>query len=302
MEGKNEIYLLDLHFQGMPETIASYLMDSSEGLILFECGPHSSLNNLEEALFKYGAKMEDIKHLFLTHIHFDHAGAAWAFAEKGSQVYVHPFGYPHLQNPEKLLSSATRIYGNKMDSLWGEIRPINESQLLQVEDGQEFEIGEHRIIAHYTPGHAKHHIVWQIGDRFICGDLAGCKLLNGPVVPPCPPPDINIEQWVESINKIKQLKPSKLYLSHFGIVDQNIEAHFEALEKELHIWLAYIKPYFEHGILPEDASKEFQVFNDDKIRAAGGDDELVLKYSLANPAWMSVFGLYRYLKKRQSAT
>ena len=293
------IKILDLNFQGVPETIAAFLMETSEGLVLFESGPHSSIANLETALAEHNYKLSDIKHLFLTHIHFDHAGGAWALAQNGTQVYVHPRGYKHLLDPERLYSSAKRIYGDAMDMLWGKMEAIPANLLHEVQDREVFRIGEHEIEALHTPGHASHHIAWKIGKVLIAGDVAGCKIGRGPVVPPCPPPDIDIELWVKSIEMIRRAKIEKMFLVHFGEVSE-INSHLDHLEATLWSWAAFMKPFFEnktpiHKIIPD-----FGDFADQQLRDAGvSDDSLLEKYATANPSFMSVAGLMRYWEKKE---
>ena len=207
------IKTIDLLFQGMVETIAAYVLETEEGPVLFETGPHSTLPILESGLKDLGYTTKDVRHVFLTHVHLDHAGRAWYFAEQGAKVYVHPKGVKHLHSPERLMASAARIYKDMMDQLWGEMKAIPLDHLLSTEDLALIKIGEHEIIGHHTPGHAVHHIAWQIGKDLICGDVGGIKIKDGPVVPPCPPPDINVEDWQESISRLRSLNPERLHRS-----------------------------------------------------------------------------------------
>src|SRR5262249_13735426 len=153
---------------------------------------------------------------FLTHIHLDHAGAAWAMAEMGANIYVHPRGYAHLADPSKLMASAKRLYQDQMDALWGTMKPIPAQQLVQVENGQKFTAGELEMVGWHTPGHAYHHIAWQCGKLVFTGDVGGVSIEGGPVQPPCPPPDIDPPAWKKSIELLRELQPERLYLSHFG--------------------------------------------------------------------------------------
>ncbi len=226
------INVIDLHFLGNEETIAAFLIETSAGPVLVETGPHSTLPQLEAGLARHGYQSSDIKHVFLTHIHLDHAGAAWYFAQMGAKVYVHPRGYKHLASPEKLMNSARMIYQDKMDELWGQMNPIPEAQLHSVDDLSDFTIGDTTFKAHYTPGHAVHHIAWQLGDALFAGDVAGVMINKGPVVPPCPPPDINVEDWQNSIRRIEGLNLARLYLTHYGEVNE-IAVHLAGLESSL---------------------------------------------------------------------
>lgn len=290
------LHLLDLHFK-TDHTIAAFLVETSAGPVLIECGPHSVFPQLEAGLKAHGYAVRDLQHLFLTHIHFDHAGAAWALAEQGVQVHVHPAGYKHLLSPERLYQSAQRIYGDQMESLWGLMKGIAADRLHQVEDEQVITVGDQAFQALYTPGHAVHHIAWQWGDVIFTGDVAGVRIQNGPVVPPCPPPDIFLEAWRHSIARLRAARPQMLYLTHFGTVE-NVEEHLDQLEAMLSDWAAWMKGPFEAGRKPEDITPEFQAYAAQQLRAHGLDQHGLDQYEAANPAWMSVAGLLRYWKKR----
>ena len=293
------IQTIDLGFH-FADTIASYVLETDEGLVMVECGPHSTFANLEFGLKKLGYQAGDVKHLFLTHIHFDHAGAAWAFAKLGATVYVHPRGWKHLQDPTRLYNSAKRIYGDMMEKLWGEMHGIEASRLKAVEDQEVIQIGDKQFIAWHTPGHASHHIAWQLGDVVFTGDVAGCKILDGLVVPPCPPPDINLELWLDSIGKLRKMNPRVMYLTHFGPVTE-INTHLDQLAEILSDWANWIKPHWEAGRSPEDVTAEFQAYADEQLRKTGVGEDIVERYNAANPAWMSVAGLMRYWQKKAEA-
>ncbi|MFK7925238.1 MAG: MBL fold metallo-hydrolase [Bacteroidia bacterium] len=291
------IHTLDLEFQ-VPQAIAAFVIETTEGPVLVETGPHSVLPRLSAELKNLGYELGDIKHVFLTHIHFDHAGAAWALAQAGAKIYVHPRGYKHLLDPSRLYGSAKRIYGDMMETLWGLMEPIPADQLEAVEDEREIQVGEHTFKALHTPGHASHHIAWQLGEIIFAGDVAGCKIDGGPVVPPCPPPDINIEQWVDSINILRAQQPKQLYLTHFGPID-TVTTHLDELEAMLHDWANWIKPHYEAGKKPEEVVSEFQAYANQQLMAAGLDEQGAARYEAANPSYMSVAGLMRYWHKKE---
>ena len=291
------IHTLDLHFLGIQQAIASFLIETSDGPILIETGPYSTYDNLRLAVQKAGFDLADIQHVLLTHIHFDHAGAAWALAEQGAKIYVHPFGVRHLASPQKLWESAKRIYQDEMDRLWGEMKPIPESQLQAVEDGNELTFDDTKIIAHHTPGHAVHHIAYQLGDVIFTGDVGGVQINGGLVEPPCPPPDINLEDWQNSIQLLRGLDPRALYLTHFGRVE-NIDTHLNHLEEQLLDWAEWIKERIEAGQSSEELVPQFQAYVADQLRTKGADEETIQQYEAANPSWMSVAGLMRYWKKK----
>lgn len=291
------VHTLDLHFQ-VPNSIAVYVLETSDGPVLVETGPHSRFEHLEGELEKIGYKVSDIKHVFLSHIHFDHAGAAWAFAEAGATIYVHPRGWKHMHDPERLYNSAKRIYGDMMEPLWGIMKAIPEELLIAVEDEQEIEVGGKTFKAWHTPGHANHHIAWQVDDIIFTGDVGGCRIPNGPVVPPCPPPDINVEAWMNSIRILKEQNPRLLYLTHFG-VEENPMEHLDRLEFIIKDWAAWMKPQWEAGREVKDITPEFLAYTSEQLREAGVTDEIELrKYEAANPPYMSVAGLMRYWQKK----
>lgn len=283
------IHTIDLHFQDTPGTIAAFLVESQVGPIIIEPGPHSTFPKLQAGIEALGYRVEDVRHVFLTHIHLDHAGAAWAFAAHGAQVYVHPFGKRHLASPEKLMQSARLVFKEAMDRLWGEMRPIPDRQLASAEDLQPFCIGERLFIAHHTPGHARHHIAWQLDNDLFAGDVAGVKLLGGPPQPPCPPPDIDLTLWIQSLHLVRQLNAERLFLTHYGVVTA-INEHLDTLERTLTAWATWIRARLDEP--NETLVPAFEQF----VHASLKPDEQAL-YEIANPSAMSVDGLRRYWTK-----
>ena len=292
------IHILDLDFLGETSAIASFLIESKEGLILIETGPETTFEQLKTVLSQRGFSWKDVKHILLTHIHFDHAGAAWKFAENDAKIYVHPIGLPHLQNPEKLWNSAKMIYGEDMERLWGNMKPISENLLIAADEGDILKIGEWEFRVHYTPGHAIHHNAYQLENFVFTGDVAGVKIGKGPVVPPCPPPDINLELWAKSIGKIKKINPEKLYLTHFGIVDRP-QQHLTELELILDDWASWMKQHFDEGTAPDIITPIFMEYTKNQLKQAGVSEGDIQRYEYANPSWMSVAGLLRYWKLKE---
>lgn len=295
------IHTLDLHFLEIDHAIAAFLVETSVGPVLVETGPHSTFEALKKALKIYGYSPSDVKHVLLTHIHFDHAGAAWALAELGAKIYLHPFGAPHLAEPSKLYHSAKQIYGDEMERLWGEMKSIDPARLISPKHNETIMIGDTSFTALYTPGDAKHHIAWQMGEVIFTGDVAGVKIGEGPVVPPCPPPDINLEDWNASIDLLLNCNAQKLYLTHFGIVE-NKEEHLQALREILNDWAYWIKEKWEAGLSAEEITPLFKTYTMNQLRAKGVHDHGLKQYEAANPSWMSVAGLVRYWKKKDEAT
>ena len=292
------ITTIDLNFSGLPNGIASFLIEHNSGPILVETGPHSTLPTLEAALLEYGHKLSDIKHVFISHIHLDHAGAAWCFAELGAKIYLHPRGFRHMHDPSRLLSSAQRIYGDDMDRLWGTLKPIDEKQLQIVDHLEEVNIDGLTFKAHHTPGHAQHHIAWQLGKNLFTGDVAGVCVHNGPVIPPCPPPDIDKEAWLDSINWISTLSDiDTYYLTHFGSVT-DVASHMEKLKQALEDYTSFAKPYAEAKKSAEEILPDFRKFVQEYLMSHGLDTEDAMAYEAANPSDMSATGLLRYWTKK----
>lgn len=300
-----KIHTLDLHFLGIEKSIAVFVVEGPGGLALVECGPASTLPHLKQVLAGNGWKLDDFQHIFLSHIHFDHAGAAWAFAEQGAQIYVHPKGLPHLAQPEKLYNSARMIYGEDMDRLWGEMRPIPENQLYAPEHGEIIHATGLQFTAWYTPGHAVHHIAWELnaleaprsGAVVFTGDVGGVRMGMGPVMPPCPPPDIQVEDWLTSIQLLREMPAERLFLTHFGAIHDKVP-HLNALEDRLKAWAEWMRPHVEANTEPASIVPDFQSFVHAELLDAGVPKEDLPRYEAANPAFMSVAGLMRYWKKK----
>lgn len=288
-----KIHTLDLNFLDKDSSIAAYLIESSDELVLIETGPETTFNSLVKAIENKGFDWKNIKHVLLSHIHFDHAGAAWKFAENGAKIYVHPIGLPHLQNPERLWNSAKMIYKEDMERLWGEMKPIDEKLLVPADEGDCLSIGDLEFNVHYTPGHAIHHNAYQLEDIIFTGDVAGVRINLQPVVPPCPPPDIDLGKWKSSIDKLRKLNPRSLYLTHFGKVDKTLE-HLDELEWMLDDWANWMKPYYDKGIDPDEITPKFIEYTKNQLLEKGVNEDDVLRYEYANPSWMSVVGLLRY--------
>ena len=291
------IKTIDLNFAGESNTIGAFLYESSEGPILLETGPFSTYPTLCKGIRALGYAPEDIHHVFVTHVHLDHAGAAWAFAKMGAKIYSHPLGKNHLADPSKLLASAERIYGDQMDELWGEMRPISKPLLVSVKDAEMVRIGDTVVRSWHTPGHARHHIAWQINRELVAGDVAGVRIQDGPVMAPCPPPDIDLEDWAYSIRRMKALDLNRLHLTHFGSL-VNIASHLGELEKVIVDWSEWMRPFAEEGTPKTKVVALFEDYVNGQLKAAGLSDEAIKKYEKANPAWMSVYGLTRFWTKK----
>lgn len=286
------VRILDLH-HGKDRVIASFLLETREGPVLLETGPESGYSKLVEGLKGFGYAPEDVRHVFVTHIHLDHAGAAWRFAGMGARVYVDERGAPHLLDPSRLLASAGRIYGGLLKTLWGEVRPIPKEQLRVLRDGERVRIGEVELEVLYTPGHAVHHHAYRFEDLVFTGDVAGVRV-GGPVLPPTPPPDIHLETWKASLDRLRSLRPRALCLTHFGVYE-DVEAHLEALEKTLFAWADWVRLRLKERLSEEEIRPLFEAYWREGL--GGLSEEEGERYALADPPWMNLQGLIRYWTK-----
>ncbi|MBV9672176.1 MAG: MBL fold metallo-hydrolase [Verrucomicrobia bacterium] len=265
-------------------------------LTLIDCGPETVFDSVVTAIRNLGFRPEHVRHLLLTHVHLDHAGGAWKWAHQfGTRIYLHPKGLPHLADPSVLIASATRIYGTRMDALWGKVGATPRGQLVPVDDGAELHLGKETFQVVYTPGHAEHHnAYWLPSENAIfAGDIAGVALDEGPVIPPLPPPDIHLEKWKASLDKIRQLNPGCIYITHFGLLKRSLIA-LDELQERLDCWAEWIKPRLENL----DLENEFETLVKGDLQNAGLGPAAIRAYEQANPLFMSVAGLTRYWRKK----
>lgn len=295
------ILTIDLNFQNKTGAIASYLIRHNDGTVLIESGPGSTLPALEAALAKEDLTPRNITHVLLTHIHLDHAGAAGWLSRQGAEIYVHPKGAPHLLNPEKLMASATRIYGDRMDQLWGEFLPVEQDRLKIPNDAEEIVIGKLRFVALDTPGHAEHHYSYLFEDVCFSGDVGGVRIPGYPYLrAPMPPPELHFGRWHESISRLRKEKFSRIAPTHFGIFD-DAEWQLNELDKNLiaiEKWLAEIMPA---GPSIEELRAKFEKWMSEQACEQGLSEDVILAYALSNPIGMSADGMMRYWMKFRSA-
>jgi glyoxylase-like metal-dependent hydrolase (beta-lactamase superfamily II) len=291
------IHILDTQHLGRPGIIASTLLETEDGPVLFDTGSESTFENVAGELRKLGVEPRDIRHVFLSHIHFDHAGAAWRFAELGATIHVHPRGAPHLIDPAKLVASATRLYGDEMERLWGKFSAIAPERVHVLEDNDVVRIPPFEIRARATPGHASHHHIYHWGDTVFGGDVAGVRLGSGPPAPPFVPPELDIEAWRDSLARIRALNPANLYLPHFGLVRDDIPSHLDSLEERIVRWSLWFRDRLRAG---EDEAKMAPAFAEFVVRelcAAGATESEVADYEHADPSFMAVSAALRYWRK-----
>lgn len=298
------IHTIDLNFLGVPGAIASYLIPHAHGALLIESGPGSTVPALQAGLRQYGYTETDITAVLLTHIHLDHAGAAGWLASHGAQVYVHPVGAPHMQNPEKLLASARRVYGDQLERLWGDFWPVPAERLTVVEDNDVIEIDGLRLRALETPGHANHHHVYIYAGVCFLGDVGGVRMAQTNMIGvPMVPPEFILEKWRESLlrlqNEFEQGSFTRLAPTHFGEFQDTTWhlAHLQNALDEIEAWMQQHMP-----AKPDEAQvrSEFISWTDQHLHQAGLNPLQAQAYGLANPSVLSVPGIIRYWNKYRS--
>jgi glyoxylase-like metal-dependent hydrolase (beta-lactamase superfamily II) len=272
---------LDLHHLGHERVIGSYLLETEDGLALQDCGPTTCVPELKARLAERGLELEDVRHLLLSHIHLDHAGAAGVLVREhpGLQVHVSEIGAPHLVDPSRLERSARRLYGGDFDRLWGELAPVPGTNVNVVGDET---LG---LATFPSPGHASHHVCYLDGQGTLyAGDAAGVRIRPSEfVLPPTPPPEVDLDAWEHTLDDIARLAPERMALIHFGVYE-DVERHLEELRRRLHEWAERVRA----GATEE----QFAAMAADDLAA----DQAA--YEQAMPFWQSYAGLKRYWEKR----
>lgn len=297
----SDLVLIDTGYSHTPEAIAAYLLLGNRPALI-ETGPATTVDAVLTGVRDAGLDPKDLQAAAVTHIHLDHAGAAGELADRLPylQIYVHPIGAPHLVDPSRLTASARRLYGNDLDRLLGEPRPIPAERVHAVSDGEVLQLGSRRLRVVETPGHARHHHAFfdeQSGDLFT-GDAAGVALPNSRYVrAPTPPPDFDVPAWKSSLTRMLGLRPSRLLLTHFGpqtwvteLLDQ-LSARIDQMVEQVRAAItADLSPEAITARIKHDAMAE--------IEAADGTGSSA-RYEIIMPIYQSVLGAIRYIEKTQ---
>lgn len=299
----DDLWILDTVFQGERGVIASYLIATTDGLALVDVGSAASLDVLLAGVRAAGFEPGDITHLLLTHVHLDHAGASGPLVRllPRARVYVHRIGAPHLIDPTRLISSAQRIYGDRTQTLWGHMEPVPRERITILDDGDTVRVGDRGLRVLYTPGHAIHHIAYHDADRDVvfAGDVAGVHLQGVDFVrPPTPPPDLNLEDWNASIDRLAALHPRTLYLPHFGPV-RDVPPHLRQLREHLAQWGELMLGGIRAGKSDAELAADLARSADPQVAETAHIDQetAVRRYELATNYLMSAQGYVRYYRK-----
>ncbi|MBV9108223.1 MAG: MBL fold metallo-hydrolase [Gemmatimonadetes bacterium] len=292
------VHRVDLVWNGLPGQVASYLLDGGDALAVVESGPTSTLPAVLDAMRALGREPEEITHVLVTHVHLDHAGGAGALLRHAprAKVYVHPLGAKHLADPSRLLASATQLYGDAMDRLWGEMIAVPQDRMVVLQDGDEVRIGGRRLRAVDTPGHARHHHAYHDpGEGLVfTGDVGGIRLQGHPYVSaPTPPPDIDLDAWQESIRRLRALDAAILLPTHFGGFGDPAW-HLDDLAARLAAWAEWTGAQARAGAGSAAMAAALRDRATADIIAATGSEEAARAYELAVPYPMMAAGLERW--------
>jgi glyoxylase-like metal-dependent hydrolase (beta-lactamase superfamily II) len=273
--------LIDVRHLGRERVIGCWQLDD----VLIDPGPESAIDGLLEGLGDWQPRA-----ILLTHIHLDHAGATGTLVRRWPdvEVYVHEIGAPHLAEPSNLLSSAARLYGDQMQALWGEVAPVPEANLRPLSGGEE--VLGFRVA--YTPGHASHHVSFlhSATGRAFVGDVVGVRIPPcGLVLPPTPPPDIDVAAWVRSLDIVEEWRAEGFAITHFGSIDAPME-HLQTMRAELGA---------AAGLARALGAQEFERML--RARMSGCDEATEQAFIQAMPPEQHWVGLNRYWRKRQEA-
>ena len=293
---------VDLRFLGYPEIIATVVLHAANGAALIDPGPSTTIGMLKQTLSERGLGVRDVRCLLLTHIHLDHAGVTGSLVREnpGIEVYVHERGAPHMADPAKLLASAGRLYGSDMDRLWGEFLPVPRGNLRPLAGGETISVAGRDLRVAYTPGHASHHVSYfdPASRVAFVGDTGGIRRGRSTyVMPPAPPPDIDLEAWRESEARILAWDPETLFLTHFGPF-ASPRLQFQQLRENIESWSRIVRRLLADPSLGEDERQ--QRFVDEAFRelqrsVGPGEADSYGRAGRLDYSWQ---GLSRYWRKK----
>jgi glyoxylase-like metal-dependent hydrolase (beta-lactamase superfamily II) len=293
---------VDLEFLGVPELIATVVLHGASGVALIDPGPATTLDHLRLSLRRKSMAIADVRQILLTHIHLDHAGATGALVRENPaiDVFVHERGAPHMIDPSKLLASATRLYGADMDRLWGDFLPVPAARVRALKGEERISAGGRDLEVAYTPGHASHHVTYFDPSSRIAfvGDTAGVRRPGRDyVMPPTPPPDIDLDAWHISEDRILAWEPDTLFLTHFGPFHAP-RLHFQELTARLAQWSHIVRKLLADAALDEEGRlRAFmsEALLDLKRKVGPAEAEQYDRAGRLDYSWQ---GLSRYWKRK----
>jgi glyoxylase-like metal-dependent hydrolase (beta-lactamase superfamily II) len=300
------VHLLDLHHVGVAETIAGYLVALDDGAFaLVDPGPGSTLPRLEAAVAAAGHDLAALTTVLVSHVHLDHAGAAGTLARRtGATVVAHPRAAPHLADPTRLLGSARRVYGAAMEELWGAMEPVPPGQLRIVEDGERIELGRRHVRVIEAPGHAYHQHAYLLDDgRLFPGDATAIRLPPlRTLMPATAPPEIDLDAWERTLDRIEAAAPSQLLLPHFGPIgaalgpDAAVADHLARLRAALGAWAAVVRTGIEEGERDAEIADRLEAYLRAEMAAEGAPPDATERAIRAAGPHMCAVGLRRALQ------
>ena len=296
--------IIDVEFLGHKEAVASCLLEGAGELALVDCGPTTCLPVLRAQLAERGIAVTDLTALLLTHIHFDHAGAAGTLVRENPllRIYVHDRGAAHMSDPTKLLNSATRLYGGALNKMFGEFLSVPGGNLHVLSGGENFSVAGRKMEVAYTPGHASHHVSYfdQSTGIAFTGDTTGLRAQGCDVVAPLtPPPDIDLDIWEASLKEIARRKPQRIFLTHYGPYS-DVPQHLERTREGLRRWAERARDILSRH---PDESAQIAEFNAaaQKEFAQLLPEKSTWRYTAGSNPTLSWYGLARYWRKRTEA-
>ncbi len=296
----DRIWQIDLGFAGQDGVIAAYLLAGDDDLALVDTGPSSTLPTLRAGIRAAGFDLSAITHVLVSHIHLDHSGAVGVLAREAPHLtaWVHPLGAPHLIDPARLVASAGRLYGDRMDELWGEIAPLAAERTRVLADGEPVAIAGRAVTAIFSPGHASHHVAYWDADSgtLFTGDVGGVRIQGTTYVcPPTPPPDLDPDAWRTSVERLRALDVRRLCPTHFGAFD-DVAAHWDQLLPNLETFEDLAR---KAG--PDEAALT-SLIHASYSGALRDDAEALTRLEWASPSYVAAPGLIRLLRKRGEQT
>lgn len=296
-----KIHTIDLHFQNTPGIIAAFLVELGSELALIETGPGSTLETLHKGIQNLGFDPASLRHVFVSHIHLDHAGAAGWFSQQGAQIYCHPNAARHLINPAKLIDSARLVYGDAMDTLWGDMLPAPAEHVTILQDGETVSIGGHQVKAWDTPGHARHHHAYSIGTQCFTGDVAGMRLEASPYISvTAAPPQFDPVAYRASVERLLAASFTHLHLTHFGTVT-DVEPHLTTYQQRIEDVHQNVRRWAGEGCDAQEIQNRYEAAEHTVAITSGLPESLWQRYQAGNHTAMCADGVRLYVERSPAA-